>query len=144
MFSRQRVLWFIFITVSASGCSTYAPSEEDVADVRKVLELRKQAIETENIEAYGKLIIDDYFDGRLNKEQLIAEMQSIFDQYDEIKLTQQRAPVEIKKNTARVIQQVVYTAKGLEKPFIQLREKILVRNYKGQWLMSYGIDMTQN
>ncbi len=141
--SRRMALLFVLLVVLLSACNTYAPSPEDVADVRKVLELRKQAIETENIEAYGKLIIDDYFDGRLNKEQQLAEMAAIFAKYDEIKFTQQRSPVEIQKNTARVIQQVVYTAKGLDKPFIQLREILLVRRFNGQWLLSNGIDMAQ-
>ena len=129
------------VLLLASGllaCNTSAPSPEDVIDVRKTLSKRSNAIKNKDIEAYRSVFIPDYFDGAYKLEGIVSEMEQMFASYESIDFTAQKAPVETKMNSARVVQRIVYEAKGRAKP-IHGREILQLRRIKGEWLISGGV-----
>lgn len=121
-----------------SGCNTSAPNPDDVIDVRKTLSKRSQAIKDKDIEAYRSVFIPDYFDGKYRLEDLVSEMAAMFAKHESIEFTAQKAPVETKMNSARVVQRIIYDATGMEKP-LHGREILQLRRINGEWLISGGV-----
>ena len=128
----------LFVAAGLSGCNTSAPNPEDVIDVRKTLSKRSQAIRDKDIEAYRSVFIPDYFDGKYKRDDIVSEMAAMFTKYEHIEFTAQKAPVETKMNSARVVQRIVYEAKGMDKP-IHGREVLQLRHVNGEWLISGGV-----
>ena len=135
---RLSSVFFVACLVTLWGCNTSAPSPEDVIDVRKTLEKRAIAIRSKDIEAYRSVFLPDYFDGKYRLEDLVAEMEGMFSKYESIEFTAQKAPVETKMNSARVVQRIVYEATGREKP-IHGREILQLRRIEGAWKISGGV-----
>lgn len=131
-------LLFITSALLLSGCNTSAPNPEDVIDIRKLLAKRAEAIRDKDMETYRQLFMPEYFDGKYRLEDLLMDMGEAFKKYPSVTITQQRAPVETKMNSARVVQRVVYDLEGREKP-VEGREILLLRHYEGKWRISGGV-----
>ena len=136
---------FLFMLIALAmallaACSSQVNTEQDVIEIRKVMEQRARAIVSKDIELYQSLFVVDYYDGHYRLPELIDDMRDNFQKYSKITLTFQRAPVELKMNSARVIQRLVYHAEGLDKP-IHNHEKLLLRRIEGKWYISGGVQI---
>lgn len=132
------LLGIFLLVLTIGGCNTSAPNPEDVIDVRKLLTKRAIAIKEKDIDAYRSVFMPDYFDGAYKLDDIVNEMAALFEKYEHIEFTAQKAPVETKMNSARVVQRIVYDIKGKEKT-IQGREILQLRRFKGEWLISGGV-----
>lgn len=128
----------VLVLFSLIACNTSAPNPEDVIEVRKVLAKRAEVIKNKDIEGYRQLFMPDYFDGKYRLEDLVADMQGAFDKHQQVSIIQQRAPVETKMHSARVVQRVIYDLKGNDKP-VESREILLLRKIDGSWKISGGV-----
>lgn len=115
-----------------------APRPDDVAAVRALMEQRAQAIANKDIEAFRQLIHDEYNDGRNSKDDIVMYMEEVFAKYDKISLDYQKAPVELKMNTARVVQRLVYDINDGENK-VHDHEHLILRKSNGVWQMFGGI-----
>jgi len=132
------VVLFCLIVFTSIACNTSAPNPEDVVAVRKVLAQRAEAIRSKDMESYKAVFMPDYFDGKYKYQDIIDEMTQAFATYESIDFTAQRAPVEVKMNSARVVQRIEYELKGREKPARE-REILLLRRIEGEWKISGGV-----
>ena len=119
-----------------------APEVEDRKivhqNLKKVMLLRKQAIETKDIEAYKKIIFIDYLDGGVNYNMLIADMQNQFENNEKIEFDYKKNPMNFKMNTARMVSMVSYKTEKMENPVFH-HEKTIFRRVDGQWYISGGV-----
>jgi hypothetical protein len=126
------------LIIGLTACNTGAPNPEDVIDVRKTLSQRAKAIKEKNIDAYREVFMPEYFDGNYRREDLVNEMAALFAKYESIEFIAQKAPVETKMNSARVVQRIVYEFKGGDKP-VHGREILQLRRIDGKWYISGGV-----
>jgi hypothetical protein len=133
--------WFLaalVVVAGLAGCEREPPRDQDVIEIRKLMEQRKQAIENQDIELYSSLIYDGYTDVRSNKKDLVADMESAFKRYKSISFTYQRSPIEFKMNTARVIQRIIYHVDDTNESYHD-HEITLLRQVDGKWYISGGV-----
>ncbi|MDH5547104.1 MAG: nuclear transport factor 2 family protein [Gammaproteobacteria bacterium] len=133
-----RVCLILSSVVFIQACNTGTPDPQDVADIRAVLAKRAEAIQAKDINAYRSVLHEEYFDGKYHLEDLISDMSRAFDHYASLEFRAQRAPVETKMNSARVVQSFVYQLEGREKP-IEGREILLLRHFEDGWKISGGV-----
>ena len=138
--SLNTVIFVWILAVFLVACTTTGVDEEDVVAVRKVLAERADAIAAKDINRYRALFLPDYFDGKSSLEDVVSEMDQAFKAYDSIKLTMQKSPVDLKMNSARVIQRIVYDVAGGEKP-LHGHETLLLRRVDGEWKISGGVQL---
>lgn len=139
-FKKLVLIGVLLICGVLAGCNTTQVSEEDVVAVRKVLAERAAAIEARDINRYQALFLSDYFDGKYKLEDVVSDMQSVFEKHKTVKLVMQKSPVNVTMNSARVIQRVVYEVDGVDKP-IHGHETLLLRRIDGVWKISGGVEL---
>ena len=122
-----------------------APEVEDRkivhADLKKLMLLRKQAIESKDLEAYKKLILKEYLDGGVTYAMLIDDMKNQFENNEKITFDYKKNPMNFKMNTARMVSMVSYQTEKMEKPVFH-HEKTVFRRIAGQWYFSGGIGVS--
>ena len=125
--------------LSLAGCSREPDQrDDDVAAVRAVMELRAQAIANKDIKAYEAVFHPAYNDGRHSREDVIASMNEAFNKYDAIVFHYPKTTVELKMNTARIIQRIRYEfGEGIKDAHDH--EHLMMRFSDGQWLISGGV-----
>jgi len=129
----------LVLTLGLAGCGRQEQSrEQDLVEVRKVLEIRDKAIETADMALYRSVIYPEYFDGGATLEQILSEMEDAFAMGKKIEFTYQKSPVEFKMNTARVVQRIIYRIEGREKAS-HGHERLILRKIEGKWIISGGI-----
>lgn len=121
-----------------AACNTGETSQEDIIAVRKVIEQRAIAIREKNLDKLRSLFVDDYFDGKYRVDDIVNELSAAYSQYPSIELTQQKSPVEVKMNTARVVQRIVYDGQGFAKP-LHGQEILYLRRINNEWKISNGV-----
>lgn len=125
-------------TALLSACNTGETSQEDIIAVRKVIEQRAIAIRDKNLDLMRSLFVADYFDGKYRVDDVINELSEAFARYPSIELTQQKSPVDVKMNTARVVQRIVYDGEGFAKP-LHGHEILFLRRINNEWKISNGV-----
>jgi len=131
-------LSLIFMLLLMAACSRGPENrEEDVVAVRKLMQARAEAIANKDIDAYARLIHPEYNDGRNTREMVIEDMRHAFATYDSIAFSYQKAPVELKMNTARVVQRIMYRVNGDKT--LHDHEVLILRKSDGRWMISGGI-----
>jgi len=122
------------------GCSKGdAPRPDDVAAVRAIMEQRAQAIANKDIGAFERLLHDEYNDGRNTKSAIVEDMTEVFNRYQSLHLNYQKAPVELKMNTARVVQRLEYQVNDGERTVHDHEHLMLRKTPDGAWKISGGI-----
>ncbi|MDH5229199.1 MAG: hypothetical protein OEZ58_11595 [Gammaproteobacteria bacterium] len=129
---------FLLLTLGLAACSGPQDTREaDIIAVKKVMEKRAKALQSQDLQLFSALIYDAYDDGRSTKASIVAETEAAFKRYKHIKLNYQRSPVEFNMNTARLIQRISYQLD--EQPLIHEREILILRKINGEWLISAGV-----
>jgi len=138
--SRSLISLFLLLILSGIiACSQEVESRKDVhTDLKKIMEKRKLAIESKDMEAYKKLFFLEYLDGGVNYETIIQDMQNQFSDHDKIAFTYEKSPMNYKMNTARMVSTVSYQTEKMEKP-VYHQEKTMFRRVGGQWYISGGV-----
>jgi len=138
-FVRVVYIAVMLLSVIVAACSSNNDSrDQDLVDIRKVLEQRNNAIENKDLSLYKSLIFPEYFDGGASLEQILSEMEYAFKQHETIAFTYQKSPVEFQMNTARVVQRIIYRVAGEEKGR-HGHERLILRKLDGKWIISGGI-----
>jgi len=138
-YSIQLLVIFLFSLQFIVACSPEVESRKQVhTDLKSVMDKRKAAIESKDIEAYKKLFFTEYEDGGLNYQMIIEDMQSQFSSHDKIEFTYEKNPMNFKMNTARMVSMVSYKTESMEKPVFH-HEKTIFRRVDGQWYISGGV-----
>ncbi|MDH3327334.1 MAG: nuclear transport factor 2 family protein [Gammaproteobacteria bacterium] len=137
-----RLILSLFVLSALSllvGCDQGGNTvKEEKALVKQVMEMRQKAIQTQDIELYKQVIFPGYKDKGVDFDGIIAEMQEIFDRYENIEFTYQRSTVDMDMNSARMVGNISYQATGMEKPVYD-QERTIFRRVDGQWKISAGI-----
>lgn len=125
-----------------SACSSEVESRKQVhADLKAVMDKRKLAIESKDIEAYKKLFYTGYQDGGVDYDAIIEDMKHQFSNYDKIEFNYEKNPMNYKMNTARMVSMVSYKTEKMEKP-VFYHEKTMFRRVDGQWYISGGVGVS--
>jgi hypothetical protein len=127
--------------LALAGCSREPDKrEDDVAAVRAVMELRAQAIANKDIAAYEALFHPEYNDGRHSREEVIGSMNAAFENYDAMIFHYPKTTVELKMNTARIIQRIRYEfGEGIKDAHDH--EHLMMRFSDGKWSISGGVSV---
>ncbi len=120
-----------------SGCGDDESKREAIANVKKVMAMRKQAIETKDIELYKSLFLTDYDDGKSKYRQQMEYMQSVFDRFEKVEFTYQKSMVDLTMNTARMVGKISYKPSGAKIAHDQ--EIAIFRRIDGKWYFSGGV-----
>ena len=135
----SRLILLSIILLMVAGCiQGKKATREEKMEVRKIMELRQQAIQTKDIALYKQLIFPGYNDGGVNYDAIIADMQEKFDRFEKIEFTFQRSTVDMDMNSARMVGQVSYKAAGMERPVYD-QEITIFRRVDGKWMISGGV-----
>lgn len=132
------LLSVIFSVLLLTGCESAKPTKADRDEVRAVMEMRQKAIQTQDIELYKQAILPGYDNIGVTFDTLIEVMQSNFDNNEAIEFTYKRSMVDMAMNSARMVGDISYKVKGVEK-IIYDQEKTIFRRVDGQWFISGGI-----
>lgn len=125
--------------VLLTGCeNTEESNREATVAVKKIMSLRKQAIESKNLELYKSLILPEYNDGKSDYKDQVEFMKSAFERFDKIEFTYQKSPVDITMNSARMVGKVSYKPTGAQ-ALVWDHESTLFRRVDGRWYISGGI-----
>ncbi|MDH5300004.1 MAG: nuclear transport factor 2 family protein [Gammaproteobacteria bacterium] len=104
------------------------------------MELRAQAMASKDIAAFEQLLHEEYNDGPNTKADILEYMREVFARYDQIAMKYQKAPVELKMNTARVVQRLEFKV-NQETQIIHDHELLMLRKSNGVWQISGGIKL---
>ena len=132
------VILLSFFLTTLTGCETKKTTIEERNEVRKVMEMRQQAIQTKDIELYKQAILPAYSDAGIKLDGIIEAMQENFNRYEHIEFTFQRSTVDMDMNSARMVGQISYKGTGMEKPVYD-QERTIFRRVNGEWKISAGI-----
>lgn len=121
-----------------SACSSQPDRSADIVAIYQLLGSREVAIEQKDIEAYKKLLFNDYSENGLSVTELVDDMRGIFARYETIDVEQPRTRPSITMNTARVIHAVTFRMTGGDRT-VTFDETLLLRKVGGQWVISGGI-----
>lgn len=135
----------IFIAMLAtmlllSGCENEIPVEQSIAEVDKVLEIRKQAIDNKDLALYKTIILPEYSSSGVLRETVIDDIERLFDTDESIEFKYQKAQPTIAMNTARVTHMIEYHFKPSGKTD-KIRETIMLRRVNNKWHISAGITL---
>lgn len=123
-----------------SGCENEIPVEQSIAEVDKILEVRKQAIDNKDLTLYKTIILPEYSSSGVLYETVIEDIERLFDTEETIEFKYQKAQPTIAMNTARVTHMIEYRFTPSEKSD-KIRETIMLRRVNGQWYLSAGITL---
>ena len=142
---QRTIIFFIIILFSMQFLTACAPEVEDRTivhkDLKQVMLLRKQAIEAKDLEAYKKIFLQEYEDGGVSYQMLIADMKNQFNNHEKITFDYKKNPMNFKMNTARMVSMVSYQTEKMEKPVFH-HEKTIFRRIDGQWYISGGVALS--
>ncbi len=128
----------LIVLALLSGCEVEVPVEESIAGVDKILEIRKQAIDTKDLALYKTILLPDYSSSGVPYENLISDIERLFSTDEQIEFIYQKAQPTIAMNSARVTHMIEYrfTPSGKSN---KIRETINLRRVNDQWFISGGI-----
>jgi len=128
------------VLLLVTGCGPRSqPTKEEKMAVREIMEIRKTAIQTRDIELYKQAIFPGYSDLGVDFNGIIADMQEKFDNYEKIEFTYQRSTVDMDMNSARMVGQITYKTPDMERP-VYSQERTIFRRVDGKWMISAGIE----
>lgn len=128
-----------FITMLILGCDK-RELEHDIADVYKVLEQRKEAIDNRNLKQFDAILFADYKDAGVSRKDVMEYMSLTFERYEEIRYSYQKIRPDVKMNTARVVHNIEYNFNDGEEVY-RTQEIVIFRWYEGRWTISGGIKL---
>jgi len=141
-YSIQLLVIFLFSLQFIAACSPEVESRKEVhADLKAIMDKRKAAIESKDIEAYKKLFLTEYQDGGLNYQMIVEDMKSQFSNHEKIEFTYEKNPMNFTMNTARMVSMISYKTPSMEKPVFH-HEKTMFRRVDGQWYISGGVSVS--
>ena len=145
LIQKRTIILFIILLFSLQFLTACAPEVEDRTivhkDLKQVMLLRKQAIESKDLEAYKKVIFIDYLDGGVTYQMLIADMKEQFRKNEKITFDYKKNPMNFKMNTARMVSMISYQTEKMDKPAFH-HEKTIFRRVDGQWYISGGVALS--
>ncbi|NOY71056.1 MAG: hypothetical protein GXP14_01555 [Gammaproteobacteria bacterium] len=132
------ILLFIAVLLML-GCDK-RELEHDIADVYKVLEQRKEAIDNQNLKQFDAILFADYQDAGISRKDVMEYMSMVFERYENISYSYQKIRPDVKMNTARVVHNIEYNFNHGEK-FYRTQEIVIFRWYEGRWTISGGVKL---
>ncbi len=114
--------------------------EHDIADVYKVLEQRKEAIDNRSLQKFDAILFADYKDAGVSRKDVMEYMSMVFERYESITYSYQKIRPDVKMNTARVVHNIEYSFNNDEKVY-RTQEIVIFRWYEGEWTISGGIKL---
>ena len=132
---------FVFLgLVLLIACDRQAPIEASVEEVKQVLAVREQAIESKDLELYKSIILKDYSENGMTYDDIVFDIEMLFAKEGDIEYTYQKARPSVTMNSARVVHNVEYKFVAPEK-FLRAHETLYMRKVGGQWFISGGMTL---
>lgn len=123
-----------------SGCEVEVPVEESIAGVDRILEIRKLAIDNQDIKLYKTILLPEYSSSGTPLDVVLSDIERLFSSHDAIEFLYQKAPPTIAMNSARVTHMIEYKLSPSGKS-VKTRETINLRRVNDQWFISGGITL---
>ena len=122
------------------GCDKQASTEQSVEEVKQVLLVREQAIESKDIELYKSILFKEYFENGIGFEDVVADIELLFSLEGDIEYEYQKARPSVTMNSARVVHNVEYQFPVSGKS-VKAHEILYLRKVEGRWLISGGFTL---
>jgi len=123
-----------------SGCEVEVPVEESIAGVDKILEIRKRAIDTQDLALYKTILLPDYSSSGTPLDSVVSDIERLFTSNEKIEFIYQKAQPTIAMNSARVTHMIEYKLSPSGKS-VKTRETINLRRVNDKWFISGGITL---
>jgi len=123
------------------GCNRIRSSKEETdADIRNVLSLRKQAMETKDIDLYMSCISEDYQDDTVTYDLIQEKMEKNFSIFEKIDFSQSNQTIYQDDVSALVVQnfELSFTIGG-EQDHATGKERIFLKRKEGEWKIVKGL-----
>ncbi len=129
---------FIVLIIIFQGCSK---KTNDYNSIKKVLDLRTEALEKGNIQLYSKLIALNYGGNQKVRNNIIKKANGIFKNTKSRKIKVLDRAIYLKGNKATVIQKIriTMTFKNGQHRVIEGTEKILLKKINNKWKITGGL-----
>ncbi|MDX8397348.1 MAG: hypothetical protein R8K49_03410 [Mariprofundaceae bacterium] len=128
-----------FLTLLLLSLSACIP--QDKADITALLEARNQAINSQNIAAYGQVIMQNYQDHGRTREDTLKQMQQLFERFERIDMQSSNRHIHLIDATHAECEQS-YTLKvfadGQWRHIVQ-REQLQLSRSDKQWQIQAGL-----